>query len=102
MRVLEFAFVFLDVVQIVRRIRELVQMAAERGLRFFLLRPNDRLETALTFTDVGVASEEIHRARAETEQRREPRVVVVVLRNVAISAALRCADAAGGEFLRTL
>ena len=56
---------------------EILQMAAERGLRFVLFRPNHRVESAFAFADVGVAAEEIHRAGAEAEQRREPRVVVV-------------------------
>src|SRR5207247_1593946 len=86
---------FLDELFVIVGIRDPLEMAAERGLRFFLLRPDDGLEAALAQTDVSVAPEEIHRARAEAEQRREPRVVVVGFRDVAVLAILRRAFAAG-------
>ena len=66
-----------------------------RGLRFVPLRPDHGVKPALALADVSVAAEEIHRARAEAEQLRHPRVVVVLLGNVAIGAVLRRADAAG-------
>src|SRR5258706_6790945 len=92
---LEFIFVFLNVIQIVRGIRELLQMTTERGLRLFLLGPDNRVESALTLANVSVASEEIHRAGAEAEQLRHPCIVVVFLRDVTISAILRRTLATG-------
>src|SRR5438093_11754091 len=78
------------------RVVQLLQMTAERRLRFILFRPDDRVEAALALADVGVAPEEIHGTRAEAEHLRQPGVVVIVLRDVAIGAVLRRALAAGG------
>ena len=81
---------------VIVRIRELVQMTADRGLRFVRFGPDDAVQSFLALADVGVAAEEIHRAGAEAEQLRHPRVVVVVLREMAVGAILRRADAARG------
>ena len=53
------------------------------------------MKSFAAFADVGVATEEIHRAGAEAEQLRHPRVVVVLLRQMAVGAILGRADAAG-------
>ena len=81
---------------VVVRIGDLVQMTADRGLRFVRFGPDDGVQSFASFADIGVASEEIHRAGAEAEQLRHPGVVVVVLREMAVGAILRRADAAGG------
>ena len=83
-----------DVLLIVRRVGELVQMTADGGLRFVLFGPNNGMKSFPAFADVGVASEEIHRAGAEAEQLRHPRVVVVVVREMTVGAVFRRADAA--------
>ena len=93
---LQLGFVFLGVLLEIVRVGQPVQMTAERGLRFVLFRPNDGIETAPAFGHIGVAPEEIHRARAEAEQLRQPCIVVVALRDVAIRTIFRRADAARG------
>src|SRR6187399_2688413 len=66
-----------------------MQMTAEGGLRLFLLGPDHGIEATLALTDVGVTPEEIHRAGPEAKHLRQPRVVIVILRHVAIGAILR-------------
>ena len=81
---------------VIVRIRNLLQMTADRCLRLVRLGPDDGVQSVASFADVGVTAEEIHRAGAEAEQLRHPRVVVVVLRKMAVGAILGRADAAGG------
>ena len=76
---LKFTFVLLDVPLVVVGVSQFVQMTAEGGLGFVLLGPDHTIQTVLAAADVGVAPEEIHRARAEAKQLRQDRVVVVVL-----------------------
>ena len=85
-----------DMFSVIGRVSDLVQMTADGRLRLVRFGPNDGVEPSLPFADVGVTPEEIHRAGAETEQLRHPGVVVVVLREMAVGAILRCADAARG------
>src|SRR5690349_2431529 len=92
---LQLTFVLLNMALVIRGVGKFVQMTSKRGLRFILLGPNDSFESVLALADVSVATEEIYRARAETQQRCEPRVVVIVFRDVAVGAILRRADAAG-------
>src|SRR5437762_3333746 len=80
---------------VIIRIRDPVQMTADRGLRFVRFGPNDGVKSFASFADKGVAPKKIHRARAEPEKLRHPRVVVVVLRKMAVGAIFRGADAAG-------
>ena len=87
--------IFLNKVFVIIGIGNAMQMTAERGLRFVLFRPNHRVESALAFADVSVAAKEIHRARPEAKQRREPRIVVIGFRDVTVLAIFCRADAAG-------
>ena len=73
-----------------------MQMTADHRLRFVRFGPDHGVKSFAAFADIGVATEEIHRAGAEAEQLRHPRVVVVVLREMAVGAILGRADAAGG------
>ena len=81
---------------VIVRIGDLVQMTADGRLRLVGFRPDHGVESVASFADVGVAAEEIHRAGAEAEQLRHPGVVIVGLREMAVGAILRRADAAGG------
>ena len=85
-----------EMLSVIGRIGDLVQMTADRRLAVPPVRSRPRHEILPAFADVGVAPEEIHRARAEAEQRRHPRIVVVLFGEMAIGAALGCADAARG------
>ena len=80
---------------VIGRVSDRVQMTADRRLRFVRFGPDHGVKSFAAFADVSVAPKEIHRAGAESEQLRHPRIVVVCLREMAVGAVLRCADAAG-------
>src|SRR3954471_12708962 len=81
---------------VVGGIRDLMEMAADRGLRLVRFRPDNAVEPFLAFADVRITTEEVHRAGTETEQLGHPGIVVVVRGEVAIRAVFRCPDATRG------
>src|SRR5437879_5805379 len=81
---------------VIIRIGEFVQVAANCGLGFLLLGPDNRLKSLFGFADIGVTPKEIHCSSSKPKQLGHDRVVVVIFRNVAIGAILRRAHAAGG------
>ena len=86
----------LEVLSVVVRVSEFVEVAADRRLRLIRFGPDDAVKSFVPFAHVSVASEEVHRAGAEPEELRHPGVVVVVLREMAVGAILRRPDTAGG------
>src|SRR2546425_556432 len=71
-------------------------MTANGGLRLFLLSPNRAVQSFLATADIDISPEKVDRPGAEAKQLRHDRVVVVVLRDVAVGAIFRRAHAAGG------
>src|SRR6266404_6161887 len=92
----ELGFIVADVLLIVVRVRELMQVAANRGLRLLLLRPDGAVQSLLATADIGISPEKVHRPSAEAKQLRHDRVVVVGFGKMAVGAILRRAHAAGG------
>ena len=83
-----------EMLLVIRGIGDRLKVTSDHGLRFIRLGPNHGVQTFFAFADVGVAAKKIHRAGAEPEELRHPRVVVIVLRQMAVGAILGRADAA--------
>ena len=87
--------------RVVLRVGELLQVAADYGLRLVVLGDGDGLEAVAALAHVGVAAQEVDEVGALQQQLRHPGVVVVVARDVAIGAGAgllacaRCADSGG-------
>src|SRR4051812_19182842 len=86
----------LEMFPVIVRIRDLMEMAANRSLWLIGLRPDHGMEAFAPFADVSVTSEEIDRPGSEPEELGHPGIIVVALRDVAVGAILRRPDAAGG------
>src|SRR5438309_10277848 len=71
-------------------------MAANGGLRLFLLRPDGAVQSFFATADIGISSKKVHCPSAETKQLRHDCIVVVVFGKVAVGAIFRRAFAAGG------
>src|SRR5207249_2794167 len=78
----------IDMLFIVGRVSNRVQMTADHRLRLVGFGPNNRMQSVASFANIRVAPEEIYRAGAEAEQLRHPGVVVVLLGQMAVGAVL--------------
>src|SRR5439155_20625667 len=78
------------------RVSQFLQVAAERGLRFFLFSPHHAVKAGISRSYPGVAAKEIHRAGAKAKHLSHPGIVVAVPGEMAIGAILRRSLAAGG------
>ena len=85
-----------EVLLIICRVSDAMQMAADHSLRLLLFCPDDSVKAFAPFAHIRVTAEEIHRPGAEAEELRHPGVVVVRLREMAIGAILRRAHTARG------
>ena len=88
-------FLAFEMILIIAWVSGFVERASDGGLRLFVFSPDDSVERVFA-SDPGVASEEVDRARAETEELGDPRLVIVGFGEVTIRAIFCGAFPAGG------
>ena len=92
-RVFEFAVV-LKMLGVVVGIHELMQRAADDGLRLITFGDDDRFESVFSRANPAVAAHEVEVVRPVHEQLRHQRVVVFVVREMAVGTLFRTVFAA--------